>query len=196
MTTPPAQLDAHIRLAMRSNPMYLAAARELVSALSRRLGFPEAAAAKIALAVDEALCNIMRHGYDRRTDAPIWISLWPLDAGPAQAAGLKIVIEDEARQVEPAQIRGRDLEDVRPGGLGVHIIREVMDEARYEKRADIGMRLTLVKYLKEDESRAKPASVDPGASCGAAAPSGGPAPGNTVPDASAHPLERKPKGAA
>lgn len=159
----------HIRIELLSNPMYLSGARELVSAVSRRLGFNEANCSQIALAVDEALCNIIRHGYDRQADRPIWLSIWPLEEpsdrstgcstgcslgcspgsvsgnSVGSAAAIKIVIEDEAKQVEPTCIKGRDLEDVRPGGLGVHIIKEVMDEARYEKREGAGMRLTLVK---------------------------------------------------
>lgn len=145
----------HIRIEMLSNPMYLSGAREMVSAVARRLGFNDANCSQIALAVDEALCNVIRHGYDRKADRPIWLSLWPMDgsaggpsgssSGSGGGAAIKIVIEDEAKQVEPTCIKGRDLEDVKPGGLGVHIIKEVMDEVRYEKREGAGMRLTLVK---------------------------------------------------
>jgi serine/threonine-protein kinase RsbW len=133
-----------LTLRMVSDPTYLAGARELVSSVARRLGFSEEACGQIALAVDEALCNIIRHGYERRKDGPIWLSLWPLP-GKDGAAGLKIVLEDEARQVNPEEIKSRDLDEIRPGGLGVHIIREVMDEAVYERRDKVGMRLTLVK---------------------------------------------------
>ena len=140
MTTSP-----DIRLQMVSDPVYLAGAREMVAAVARRLGFTEEACGQIALAVDEALCNIIRHGYDRRKDAPIWISLFPRSIDGVPAA-LSIVIEDEARQVDPEQIRSRDLDEIRPGGLGVHIMRQVMDEVRYEKRDTTGMRLTLVKH--------------------------------------------------
>lgn len=132
-----------IRLELVSDPIYLAGARELVSAVARRLGFNDEGCGQIALAVDEALCNVIRHGYDKRRDGPIWLSLWP--ASPGGEAGVTIVIEDEARQVDPAEIRGRDLDEIRPGGLGVHIIREVMDEVRFERREKVGMRLTLVK---------------------------------------------------
>lgn len=142
----------HIRVEMLSNPLYLSGARELVAAVADRLGFSDEACGHIKLAVDEALCNVIRHGYDRRPDGPIWLTLQPL--GPAccgdsgDTAGLQIVIEDEARQVDPEQIRSRDLDEVRPGGLGVHIISEVMDEVRYEKRDGAGMRLTMLKRLK------------------------------------------------
>jgi anti-sigma regulatory factor (Ser/Thr protein kinase) len=140
-----------VRIEMRSNPLYLSGAREMLAAVARRLGFSEEACGQIALAVDEALCNVIRHGYDRASDKPIWVSLWPV--GAMQQPGgkdctteaLRIIIEDEARQVDPAVIKSRNLDDVRPGGLGVHIIRAVMDEVTYEKREKGGMRLTMIK---------------------------------------------------
>jgi len=162
---------AEICLEVRSNPLYLSAARELVAAATRRLGFLEEASSQIALAVDEALCNVIRHGYDRDPHRPIWISLFPEGNGWGNGLGnrsgnggdgvvpgsvetrfptlMRIVIEDEAKQVDPAEIKSRDLEEVRPGGLGVHIIKSVMDEVRYERREPIGMRLTMVKIRRE-----------------------------------------------
>jgi len=134
----------HISVEMLSNPVYLSGARQLVSSVAQRLGFDEMACSQIALAVDEALCNVIRHGYDRAVDRPIWLSLWPVEEGKG---GLRIVIEDEAKQVDLDAIKSRKLEDVRPGGLGVHIIREVMDEVKYERREGAGMRLTLVKRV-------------------------------------------------
>lgn len=154
--------EPQIRLEVMSNPLYLSGAREMVAAVARRLGFSDEACGQIALAVDEAICNVIRHGYDRAPDKPIWISLFPV-GGPAPQSGapsngapdacqldhsadaLRIVIEDEARQVDPATIKSRNLEDVRPGGLGVHIIRSIMDEVTYERRAPSGMRLTMLK---------------------------------------------------
>lgn len=140
-------LQPHVRVELLSNPLYLCGVRDLVASVARRLGFGETAAGQVALAVDEALCNVIRHGYDRRTDQPITIEVSPL--GPPECAeGLRVVIQDRGRQVEPEQIRGRDLSDVRPGGLGVHIIREVMDLVVYEKLPEAGMRLTMEKRLE------------------------------------------------
>jgi hypothetical protein len=75
------------------------------------------------------------------------LKLWPLDDDGEFGPGVCIVIEDEARQVDPAKIKGRDLDDIRPGGLGVHIIRQVVDRAEYAPREHAGMRLTLIKRL-------------------------------------------------
>ncbi len=136
---------APVRVEILSQPRYLAGARDLVAAVSKRCGFDESSCGQMALAVDEALCNIIRHGYDRRGDGRIWISLWPIEADGKDPTGVKIVIEDEARQVEPDTIKGRKLEDVRPGGLGVYIIHQVMDKAYFEKREKTGMRLVMFK---------------------------------------------------
>ncbi len=139
-------MNAHpnIRLELTSNPLYLSGVREFIAGVAKRLGFTEMHCSQIALAVDEALCNVIRHGYDSDVDRPIWVMLTHAGDGPS-GLRLEIVIEDEARQVEPCDIKGRALDDIRPGGLGVHIIREVMDQAVYEKRHGAGMRLTLVK---------------------------------------------------
>lgn len=173
---------AEIRIEMLSNPLYLSGAREMVAAVARRLLFSDEACGQIALAVDEALCNVIRHGYGREADKPIWISLIPVGgvAKPGQTChpteALKIVIEDEARQVEPESIKSRNLEDVRPGGLGVHIIRAVMDEVRYEKLNNgrgRGMRLTMIKKRVDPPPPPPAACPQPGAEQGGCEGTGG-----------------------
>ncbi len=137
--------EPSVRLEIASQPSLLAAARALVSTIAQRCGFNEIQCGQISLAVDEALCNIIKHGYDCREDGRIWISLSKCQP---QSPGIEIVIEDDAQQVDPDGIRSRDLDDIRPGGLGVHIIREIMDEVSYARRDSQGMRLTLVKRLR------------------------------------------------
>lgn len=138
-------IPPQVKVELVSNPLYLAGVRELVSNVAKRLGFPDEAASQMALAVDEALCNVIRHGYGKQGDRPIWLSIWQEGGTASHPEALRIVIEDEARQVDPATIRSRNLDDVRPGGLGVHIIQSVMDEAKYERRERAGMRLVMVK---------------------------------------------------
>jgi serine/threonine-protein kinase RsbW len=48
--------------------------------------------------------------------------------------------------VDPAEICGRDLDDVRPGGLGVHLIRAMMSTADYSRAPGGGMLLVMRKY--------------------------------------------------
>lgn len=156
-TTPPTSVSGHTSphmvVQLLSQPRYLAPTRRLVHEFCRQFGFDDRCAGQVALAVDEAICNVIRHGYAQRSDGPIWIKLWPVAGSGRHSGGIRIVIEDEARQVDPSQIKGRALEEIRPGGLGVHIIREVMDEVVYERRDANGMRLSLVRRLPEAGGR-------------------------------------------
>lgn len=159
-----------IRVEVRSNPLYLSGMREMVASVARRLGFSDEACGQLALALDEALCNVIKHGYSKAPDRPIWISVSPVGGIATEhttkatnpVTAIKIVIEDEARQVEPTQIKGRKLEEIRPGGLGVHIIQEVMDEVRYEKRESVGMRLTMVKKRVDPVASGEGENKEPG----------------------------------
>jgi anti-sigma regulatory factor (Ser/Thr protein kinase) len=146
-----------LQLQMFSQPRFLAAVRALIGSVCERLGFNSMQCGQISLAVDEALCNVITHGYNRRTDGTVWINIWSVDTEPS---AIKIVIEDVASQVDPDSIQPRDLDDIRPGGLGVHIIREVMDEVTYERRSDRGMRLTMTKHLHPAEA-ARPSAPKP-----------------------------------
>ena len=108
-----------LRLEMVSQSRYVCAARSMVAAVAERLGFSGSACNQVGLAVDEALSNVINHGYEKRTNGPIWIQVWNVDTIPRR---MRIVIDDLAQQVDPEAIRSRDLDDIRPGGLGVHII--------------------------------------------------------------------------
>ncbi len=134
-----------IKIELVSDPMYLCGARELVSCIAHRVGFGDMECSKIALALDEAMCNVIRHGYNRKTDCPIWLTIYPQKPDDSSFGGIEIIIEDEAKQINPDTVVGRDLEDIKPGGLGVHIMREVMDEVVFEKREGKGMRLRMSK---------------------------------------------------
>ena len=142
-------MDSHhdrvpeLHLEFYSRPGCLAAIRSMLDTLCGRLGYDPGAASQICLAIDEALCNVIRHGYDSRPDGRIRLSIHELD----QPDRLEFVIEDDARQVDLDTIRSRELDDVRPGGLGVHLINEIMDDVIYEHREGGGMRLRMHKTL-------------------------------------------------
>ncbi len=147
----PNQTIQPIKIELVSDPMYLCGARELISCIAHRVGFDDMECSKIALALDEAMCNIIRHGYNKQTDKPIWVTIYPRKSDDSSYGGIEIVIEDEAKQINPETIKGRELSDIKPGGLGVHIMREVMDEVVFEKRAGKGMRLRMSKSAPRSE---------------------------------------------
>lgn len=135
-----------------SNPDTLCVVRNALEQLAQMLGFPDAECRAVVLAVDEALTNIIRHAYQGKADQPIEISFRriqaPQDGGRRPA--LEIVLEDRGIRVDGNKLCGRDLEDVRPGGLGLHFIKESMDAVEFRRRWGRNQ-LRLVKFLHAPE---------------------------------------------
>lgn len=133
-------------LKITSDPDRLAEVRVEVERIGREVGFAEDVVAQMVLAVDEALTNVIRHGYEDRPGLPIELVFDP--AFGSERPGLEIRIRDYGRQTDPGQICGRELDDVRPGGLGVHLIETAMDEVEYSQPDGGGMEIRLRKYLR------------------------------------------------
>jgi anti-sigma regulatory factor (Ser/Thr protein kinase) len=134
-----------IQIRIYSQPAHLPVVRSAVEKFCEALGFDSETAGRIVLAVDEALTNIIRHAYDGRGDQRIDIELAPL--GTQKPGGLRICLRDYGKGVSAAEIKSRDLDRVRPGGLGVHIMTTCMDSVEYKSPPGGGTELTLVKYL-------------------------------------------------
>ena len=136
-------------LTILSDPANLATVRLAVEAGGKRVGFDQKACAAMALAVDEALTNVMRHAYGGASDKEIDIAIEELNASDDRR-GLMITIHDSGKVVDASKIKGRELTDIRPGGLGVHIMRQVMDEVVYECPPEGGTCLRMTKYHNLD----------------------------------------------
>lgn len=141
--SPPA--DCHLQLT--SSARELGAIREEVRRWVAEHGWNEMRVADVVLATDEALTNVIRHGYQNQPGNKIELWLRSIRGGPP---GIEIEIRDFGRQVPLDAICGRDLEEPRPGGLGVHLIRNLMDEAEYSHADGGGMRLVMRKRSKGD----------------------------------------------
>jgi anti-sigma regulatory factor (Ser/Thr protein kinase) len=137
---------------LRSDPEVLGVVRAALAQLTEKLGFSEPECRAVVLAVDEALTNIIRHAYKGNTGRPIMATFRRVQAGPAgaQKEAFEIVLEDEGVNVDSAKLCGRALEDVRPGGLGLHFIRESVDELEFCRRNGKNQ-LRLVKFLRTPE---------------------------------------------
>ncbi len=134
----PNQVD----LAIPSDPRLLRIVRLTIMHLTELAGFVEEERKSVALAVDEACSNIIKHAYHGATDRPILIRFQLLDRG------LRVLLRDYGRKADLSKIKSRELDDIRPGGLGVHLIRSVMDVVEYDNSLEDGNLLTLEKYLR------------------------------------------------
>jgi serine/threonine-protein kinase RsbW len=142
-----------LKMELPSNPDALCVVRNALEQLAQTLGFPDPECRAVVLAVDEALTNIIRHAYQGKADQPIEISFRRIQAAQdgAHRPALEIVFEDQGAKVDAKKLCGRDLEDVRPGGLGLHFIKESMDAVEF-RRGWGRNQLRLVKFLHAPES--------------------------------------------
>jgi serine/threonine-protein kinase RsbW len=137
-----------LKLELHSDPTLLCVVRGALERLTEVFGFSPPERRSVTRAVDEAITNIMRHCYNGRTDQPIevYCSRVPPRASH-QADGLQILLCDQGPEVDPSKLRGRRLEEIKPGGLGLHFIRQSMDTVEYQRSGSTNQ-FRLVKYLQ------------------------------------------------
>jgi sigma-B regulation protein RsbU (phosphoserine phosphatase) len=124
-----------------ARPERLGEIRRAVAAAAGRMGCADGIVDDLVLAVDEACQNIIRHAY-RGDDGDIVVQLG------CEAGHLVVRLIDFAPPVDVAAICPRSLDDVRPGGLGTHFIRTVMDEVAFlPAPAGAGNLLRMVKRI-------------------------------------------------
>jgi sigma-B regulation protein RsbU (phosphoserine phosphatase) len=102
--------------------------RAAVRACVAACGCSEASTGDIVLAIDEACQNIIRHAYKGDPDGVIELEIC------RSGDQLVFYLCDHAPEIDPRTVKPRDLDDVRPGGLGTHFIKEVMDRADFLPR--------------------------------------------------------------
>ncbi len=100
---------------------------------------------RIILAVDEAVSNIIEHAYENTLDGEITVAV------AARDGQFSVTISDQGKQFDPGVIADPDLEEhIKLGkkrGLGLFLMRQVMDEVNFHYREGSENVLTLVKYL-------------------------------------------------
>ncbi len=124
----------------------LEAVCDLVDRAAREAGLTEATNYACQLAAGEACENIISHGYKDEGCGEIEIQVL------AKPGELTIELSDTAPPFDPTSVPNSKIEDRvedQIGGLGLPIIRRVMDEIEYSRQGDSN-RLTLRKFSTSD----------------------------------------------
>lgn len=96
----------------------------------------------LVVATVEACMNIIQHGYGHNRIGEVILEMWH------KPDEIVLRLNDFADTIDPTMIKSRQLDDLRPGGLGVHFMHELMDEVHYIKpAAGVGNILELRKKL-------------------------------------------------
>ena len=137
-----------LNLELQSNPEMLCVVRHALGQLAETLGFSSAECRAVVLAVEEALTNIIKHAYGGEQGRPIRALFRRIEVprDGNQRKALEIVLEDRGKKIDHAKLCGRPLEEVRPGGLGLHFISECMDAVEFRRKFGKN-HLRLIKLL-------------------------------------------------
>lgn len=145
------------KLSFTSDPGELAEVRAEIRGFLEECSFNECAGELLVLALDEACTNIIRHAYNKEVK-PVRLEM---ERTPEE---LRFTLRDYGKSCDPKKIKSRPLKDIRPGGVGVHIIKEAFDEVVYEPRPR-GTRLRLIKKLQSCQAQDREAVARGARSC-------------------------------
>lgn len=104
--------------------------RRLVRSLLGKEGYKSDFIRRMVLAVNEASANIIKHAYTDSTTEKFRLEILTDDVD------LMFRLTDSAPTLDKSAIKPRALDDIRPGGLGVHFIYEIMDDVEFLDASD------------------------------------------------------------
>ena len=121
--------------------------REFVGGIAKNLGFSEEDIHRIELAVDEASTNVIRHAYkgDPENEKFVFIDV------KTYSDRLEISVIDNGKGFKPENIKTPEMDayfkKMKRGGLGLYLIRTLMDKVDYFIKPGVRNRVKMVKYL-------------------------------------------------
>jgi serine/threonine-protein kinase RsbW len=132
-------LQDSVQLRIPCKAEWVAVARLAVAAVANRLKFSIEEIEDVKLAVAEACTNAIQH-----SDGTGQIEILCL----TEPDGLRVRVRDHSYGTPSEHVRTLSAEEVRVGGLGVFLIRSLMDEVEYDAHPERGTDLTMVKRLR------------------------------------------------
>jgi serine/threonine-protein kinase RsbW len=116
---------------------------QMVGQAAEKAGLDDSGVYAVQLAVDEACTNIIEHAYGGEGLGLIDVTTH------VKPTCLIVQLRDFGRPFDPASIpvpqTNLPLEEIQPRGIGLYLIRKMMDEIKFEFTTDRGNILTMVK---------------------------------------------------
>ena len=137
-------MSHQITLELKADMAGLQSADRALDEFAARMAWPETALFQVRLVLEEIMMNVISYGSDGADIPHVRLHL------AQQGAALSMEIADDGVAFDPLQAPAPDLDadiDDRPiGGLGVFLVRELMDSVAYRREADWN-RLSVTKTL-------------------------------------------------
>lgn len=122
--------------------------RNFVSGIAKSVGFVEEDVDKIELAVDEASANVVKHAYATKEGKEIDIEV------KVGRGKFTILVRDNGKGFNPDEVLLPSMEEYlknyKVGGLGIHLMKTLMDEVNFDINPGKSNQVKLVKYFKKN----------------------------------------------
>jgi len=139
------------KLIIKSKTENLSEIRDFISSAAGYIGFSKETTGNIILAVDEACTNIIKHAYQYSPDGEITLIL------KTAKDTFTIEITDHGKSFEPGLIPNPDLKKYldqrRVGGLGMYLMKTLMDEVKYKSVPGKFNTVSLSKHINSNGSK-------------------------------------------
>lgn len=137
------------RLRIPSQTENLEMIREFVSGVAKKVGFSQEESNKIELAVDEACTNVIEHAYQKDETKDIDVAV------KIELQKLTVVVTDSGESFSANDVEMPDMKsylaELRVGGLGIYLMKTLMDEVNYKTQPNGKNEVHMVKYLLKEK---------------------------------------------
>ena len=149
---PSAECEYQLRIPSETDNLELI--REFVTKVAEKVGFPLDEVGKIELACDEACTNVIKHAYASNNGKQSLDILIKIDFDK-----FTLVVTDRGKGFNPKQIKMPDMDEylaeLKVGGLGIYLMKTLMDKVDYDMQPGKKNQVTMVKYFI-DKKNSKP----------------------------------------
>lgn len=140
-------MGARFRMTIGPDPGQVARVSTAFDEFARAHRVPVATRRSVSIALDELLTNTLAYGFAGRADGEVSVEVELLKDRVCAT------VRDNGPLFNPLEMNapdtGHSVEDRTIGGLGIHLIRQMMDEVVYERRDDHNV-VSLAKLLPRD----------------------------------------------
>jgi anti-sigma regulatory factor (Ser/Thr protein kinase) len=134
-------MTSEVEIVVPSHPRWLRMVRTVVQEFVAEMGCDPKERHDIALAVGEAVSNVIKHSYKGNPDNKLTLVCRDHDDS------FEVEIRDRGEAYDPHAKPMRPPEEIRVGGRGVYLMRALMDEVEYHRAGDVNC-VRMKKLLK------------------------------------------------
>ncbi len=145
MATSEQKFEQRFGIQVPSSTVNLVMIREFINRIAQQSGLDEKSLGQLELAVDEACANVIEHAYGHDLTKEVMVRV------AFTEDEVRVSVIDTGQSFDPTGVKSLEVEELvekrRTGGLGIRLIKTLMDEVRYDLEPGKKNELHMIKRL-------------------------------------------------